>query len=159
MAQSLEQAVNRGEDTSLRGQRDVTSWEHFSHDADIGVVGIGPTKAEAFRQAALALTAVVTDPSGVKPIHPVPVFCQAPSDELLLVEWLNALVYEMAVRTMLFGDFAVEIDAGELRATAYGERVDVDRHEPAVEIKGATLTALQVVESPDGWRVQCVVDV
>jgi tRNA nucleotidyltransferase (CCA-adding enzyme) len=137
----------------------ASSWAHFSHDADIGVVGIGPTKAEAFRQAAFALTAVVTDPSRVKPGQPVPVSCQAQSDEMLLVEWLNALVYEMAVRTMLFGDFAVAIEGGELHATAYGEPVDVDRHEPAVEIKGATLTALQVVESPDGWRVQCVVDV
>jgi tRNA nucleotidyltransferase (CCA-adding enzyme) len=136
-----------------------SSWEHFSHDADIGVVGIGPTKAEAFRQAALALTSVVTDPSSVKPVQPVPIFCQAPSDELLLVEWLNALVYEMAVRTMLFGDFAVEIEGRELRATAYGEAVDRDRHEPAVEIKGATLTALQVAEGADGWRAQCVVDV
>jgi tRNA nucleotidyltransferase (CCA-adding enzyme) len=107
----------------------------------------------------LALTAVVTEPNSVKPVQPVPVFCQAPSDELLLVEWLNALVYEMAVRTMLFGDFAVEIEGGELRATAYGEPVDVDRHEPAVEIKGATLTALQVTEGADGWRAQCVVDV
>lgn len=136
-----------------------SSWEHFSHDADIGVVGIGPTKAEAFRQAALALTAVVTDPRKVELLEPVPVFCQAQSDELLLVEWLNALIYEMAVRRMLFGDYAVEIEGGELRATAHGEPVDVDRHEPAVEIKGATLTALQVAESPDGWRVQCVVDV
>jgi SHS2 domain-containing protein len=136
-----------------------SSWAHFSHDADIGVVGIGPTKAEAFRQAALALTAVITDPSSVRPQQPVPVFCQAGSDDLLLVEWLNALVYEMAVRTMLFGDFAVEIEGEELRATAYGEPVDIVRHEPAVEVKGATLTALQVAESPDGWRVQCVVDV
>jgi SHS2 domain-containing protein len=137
----------------------ASSWAHFSHDADIGVVGIGSTKAEAFRQAALALTAVITDPSNVRPVQPVPVFCQAQSDEMLLVEWLNALVYEMAVRTMLFGDFAVEIEAGDLRGTAYGEPVDLGRHEPAVEIKGATLTALQVAEGPDGWRVQCVVDV
>jgi tRNA nucleotidyltransferase (CCA-adding enzyme) len=135
------------------------SWAHFSHDADIGVVGVGPTKAEAFRQAALALTAVVTDPGGVRPLQPVPVFCQAPSDELLLVEWLNALIYEMAVRTMLFADFAVEIEEGQLRATAYGEPVDIGRHEPAVEIKGATLTALHVAEGPGGWRAQCVVDV
>jgi tRNA nucleotidyltransferase (CCA-adding enzyme) len=137
----------------------TSSWEHFSHDADIGVVGIGPTKAEAFRQAALALTAVIADPSSVRPVQPVPVSCQAGNDELLLVEWLNALVYEMAVRAMLFGDFAVEIEGEELRATAYGEPVDVDRHEPAVEIKGATLTALRVAEGPDGWRAQCVVDV
>lgn len=137
----------------------TSSWAHFSHDADIGVVGVGPTKAEAFRQAALALTAVVTDPSGIRQRQSVPVCCQAQSDEMLLVEWLNALVYEMAARGMLFGDFGVEIDGGELRGTAYGEPVDIGRHEPAVEIKGATLTALQVAEGPDGWRAQCVVDV
>ncbi len=147
--------VGMGQQVATTG----SSWAHFSHDADIGVVGIGETKAEAFRQAALALTAVITDPSGVRPVQPVPVVCQAQTDELLLVEWLNALVYEMAVRTMLFGDFAVHIQGEELRATAYGEPVDRDRHEPAVEIKGATLTALQVAHSPAGWRVQCVVDV
>ncbi|MDP1570990.1 MAG: archease [Vicinamibacterales bacterium] len=134
-------------------------WEHFPHDADIGIVGAGPTRAEAFRQAALALTAVVTDPANVAHLHAVPVMCQAPTDELLLVEWLNALIYEMAVRAMLFGDFAIEIAGGELRATAYGEAVDIARHEPAVEIKGATLTALRVAHGPDGWRAQCVVDV
>ena len=137
----------------------MMSWTHFPHDADIGVVGIGPTKAEAFRQAALALTAVVTDPEKVIRTHAVPLMCQAPNDDLLLVEWLNAIIYEMAVRAMLFGDFTVEIEGGELRGTAFGEAVDIDRHEPAVEIKGATLTALEVTHGPEGWRAQCVVDV
>ena len=135
------------------------SWAHFAHDADIGVRGVGPTKAEAFRQAALALTAVVSDPAGVRAIDAVSVFCQAPSDDLLLVEWLNALIYEMAVRGMVFGDFAIDIDGGSLRATAYGEAVDIARHEPAVEAKGATLTMLQVGQDADGWHAQCVVDV
>ena len=137
----------------------AATWAHFPHDADIGIVGTGPTKAEAFRQAALALTAVVADLATVSPAAPVPITCEAPTDELLLVEWLNAVVFEMAVRHMLFGDYRVEIDDGRLRATAYGEPVDVERHQPAVEIKGATLTALQVANGPDGWRVQCVVDV
>jgi SHS2 domain-containing protein len=135
------------------------AWEHFPHDADIGVRGIGPTKAEAFRQAALALTAVVTDPAAVRAIEAVPVRCEAPDDELLLIEWLNALIYEMTVRAMVFGDFSIEIDGHTLRATACGEAVDVARHEPAVEIKGATLTALQVHRDGDAWRAQCVVDV
>ena len=139
--------------------RSKASWAHFPHDADIGVVGVGPTEAEAFRQAALALTAVVTDPATVQTLESVPVACEAANDELLLVEWLNALVFEMAVRGMVFGDFAVELDKGRLRATARGEPVDVARHEPAVEVKGATMTALQVTEGPDGWRAQCVVDV
>lgn len=137
----------------------MTSWMHFPHDADIGVAGTGATKAEAFRQTALALTAVVTDPGKVQPAERVPITVEASSDELLLVEWLNAIVYEMAVRSMVFGDFAVEIDDGRLRATAFGEAVDVERHEPAVEVKGATMTALSVARGEDGWRAQCVVDV
>ena len=40
-------------------------WEHFPHDADIGVRGYGPTMAAAFEQAALALTGVVTDPAHI----------------------------------------------------------------------------------------------
>lgn len=135
------------------------SWAHFPHVADIGVSGTGPTKAEAFRQAALALTAVVTDLSLVHALTPVTIECSAPNDEVLLVEWLNALIYEMSVRSMLFADYAVEIAGGELRATAWGEPVDRERHEPAVEVKGATMTELSVAPVNDGWRAQCVVDV
>jgi tRNA nucleotidyltransferase (CCA-adding enzyme) len=137
----------------------AAGWEHFSHEADIGLVGIGPTMAESFRQAALALTAVVTDPASVRPIVSVPLVCRAPTDDLLLVDWLNTIVYEMSTRAMLFGDFVVQISDGELRATAWGETVDLERHEPAVEVKGATLTALHVRSTPAGWRAQCVVDV
>jgi RNA-splicing ligase RtcB len=36
-------------------------WEHFPHEADTGVRGIGASPAEAFEQAAIALTAVITD--------------------------------------------------------------------------------------------------
>ena len=32
-------------------------WEHFEHDADVGVRGWGNTRAEAFEQAAVAMTA------------------------------------------------------------------------------------------------------
>ena len=144
------------------GQSDqplAARWEHFSHEADIGLVGIGPTMAESFRQAAFALTAVVTDPALVRPTIGVPIVCTAPTDDLLLVEWLNGIVYEMSTRRMLFGDFAVETCDGELRATAWGETVDPERHEPAVEVKGATLTALTVRSDSTGWRAQCVVDV
>lgn len=137
----------------------VPTWEHFPHDADIGIAGTGPTKAEAFRQTALALTAVVTDLARVQPLAPVSLVCRAPNDELLLVEWLNAVIYEMSVRSMLFADFAVEIDGGEVRATAWGEPVDRARHEPAVEVKGATMTALSVAPVDGRWRAQCVVDV
>ncbi len=135
-------------------------WEHFDHGADIGVRGVGPTREAAFEQIALALTGVVTAPSAVRPRIAVAITCEAPGDELLVVEWLNALVYEMATRHLLFGAFTVTIDGTRLAATAAGEPVDPARHEPAVEVKGATYTALHVGQRADGaWVAECVVDV
>ena len=136
------------------------SWEHFAHDADIGVRGFGATMAEAFENAAVALTAVVTEPASVAPEVAVELACAAPDRELLLAEWLNALVYEMATRRMLFRRFRVQLGVDSLRATAWGESLDVARHQPAAEVKGATLTALSVGQLAGGrWRAQCVVDV
>ena len=138
----------------------ATRWEHFAHGADIGIRGIGQTKEAAFEQIALALTSVMTDLELVRPEHSVSIDCEAPNDELLLVDWLNALVYEMATRRMLFSAFTVRIEASHLHATIWGEPVDRARHEPAVEVKGATYTALRVERLEDThWLVQCVVDV
>ena len=134
--------------------------EHFAHGADVGIRGIGPTCDAAFEQAALALSAVVTDVSQVAPLEPVEIDCAAPRGELLLVDWLNRLIYEMAVRHMIFGRFAVTVSGTRLHAVAWGERVDRERHAPAVEPKGATFTALKLEQRPDGdWLAQCVIDV
>jgi SHS2 domain-containing protein len=138
----------------------VRRWEHFPHGADVGVRGIGASEEEAFVAAASALTAAVVDPERVDPREPVSICCEAPDHELLLVDWLNALVYEMACRGMLFSRFDLRIEANRLTATAWGEKVDVARHCPAVEVKGATLTALRVARTGEGdWIAQCVVDV
>ena len=137
----------------------MAGWEHYEHEADIGVRGFGATKTEAFEQTALALTAVVADPAVVAPRERVQIRCEAPDDELLLAEWLNRLVYEMATRRMLFSKFNVSIESARLSAEAWGEPVDVARHHPAVEVKGATYTTLRVAPHADGWVAQTVVDV
>ncbi len=135
-------------------------WEHFEHRADIGVRGVGDTLAEAFAQAAVALCAIVTDPARVRPREAVTLHCEAPDRELLLVDWLNALIFEMATRRMLFSRFDVHLEDGRLRARAWGEPLEVARHRPAVEVKGATYTELRVCRDAQGrWVAQCVVDV
>lgn len=135
-------------------------WEHFSHEADIGVRGLGATLEQAFEQAALALTAVITDLAAVAPREMIRLACDAPDAELLLVDWLNVLIYEMATRNMLFSRFEVHLEGTHLSAQVWGEALEVARHHPAVEVKGATYTALKVMQQPDGgWIAQCVVDV
>jgi len=135
-------------------------WEHFPHSADIGIRGIGASLGEAFEQAGIALVAVITDPGMVDAKASVAIRCEAPDHEVLLTDWLNALILEMSTRGMLFGRFDVDIADHRLEATVWGEAVDRQRHHPAVEVKGATYTELSVARRGDGrWIAQCVVDV
>jgi SHS2 domain-containing protein len=135
-------------------------WETFHHEADIGVRGFGPTCERAFEAAALAVTGVITDPSQVRPSQRVEIRCSGPDLELLFYAWMNALVTEIALRRMLFSRFELAIEGQDLRAALWGEPVDVARHDPAVEVKGATFTELCVRElAPGAWMAQCVVDV
>jgi tRNA nucleotidyltransferase (CCA-adding enzyme) len=135
-------------------------WEHVEHDADIGLRASAASREGLLEAMAEALMALITDPAGVRTAESVAIHCEAPDDALLLVDWLNALVYEMATRGMLFGDWEVTLHDRVLDAVARGERVDRLRHEPVVEVKGATYTALSVSRDSAGtWHAQCVVDV
>lgn len=141
---------------------DLARWEHFRHGADIGIRGVGRTRAQAFEQAALALSAVVTAPDQIRSRIAVPIHIERndAGDEFLFLDWINALIFEMATRSMLFARFQVVLDDMGLSATAWGEPVDVARHCPAAEPKGATFTELAVRQAGDGsWIAQCVVDV
>ena len=138
----------------------MAAWEHFPHGADIGIRGHGATVEQAFEQAALAMSAIVADPEGVGEQARVNICAEAPDLEILLVRWLNAIIFEMATRSMLFSRYSVEIDGENAKGIAWGEPVEVARHEPAVELKGATMTELSVHQGTDQtWFAQCVVDV
>ena len=135
------------------------AFETFAHDADVGVRGRGATLAEALASAGRALTSVVTDPACVREVLSLEIACDAPDPDTLLFDWLNALVYEMATRRVLFARFEVKVGGSRLTARAFGEPVDVARHQPAVEVKGATWTGLRVAREGGGWVAECVVDV
>ncbi len=134
--------------------------EQFAHDADIGVRGIAMSREAAFEQAAIALMSIITDVSSIRARTKVDISCEAPDDELLLVDWLNALIYRVSAERLLFGRFSVHLSDHRLHAEAWGEPLSLERHAPSVEPKGATYTALKVVRGPGGvWTAQCVVDV
>jgi SHS2 domain-containing protein len=146
--------------TRMAATKHMPGWEHFSHGADVGVRGFGGSVEEAFEQAALALTAVVAEVSTIGQSETVEIHCEAPDVELLFVSWLNAVIYEMAVRGMLFSKFHVVVSDGSLTGTLAGEKADPERHDVVVEAKGATVTALKVSRDSNGrWIAQCIVDV
>ncbi|MHC4648829.1 MAG: archease [Planctomycetota bacterium] len=120
----------------MSDQTEKTGWEHFPHQADIGVRGWGLTIEQAFEQVAVALTAVITEPDKVRPAQKVEIQCNAQDRELLLVDWLSSVLYEMATRKMLFSRFEVNIGKNHLTAAAWGQQIEIST-----------------------WVAQCVVDV
>ena len=146
-------------DQDLR-EMQTPSWNHIEHGADIGLHATAGTREGLFETMGEALTAVITDPASVRADQRVDIHCEAPDDGMLLVDWLNALIYEMATRRMLFGKWRVALDGHKLDAVVKGEIVDRARHRPVVEVKGATYTALSIDEDAAGnWHAECVVDV
>ena len=107
------------------------------------------------------MTAVVTH-ARVNPKVEVEVSCQAPDLELLFVEWLNAIIYEMAVRNMLFARFAVTIEGtrlkgrcGASRSMSRGMRRPVSRRARPTPPEGSprkrTVRGRQAVSSTCEW--------
>jgi SHS2 domain-containing protein len=132
--------------------------DYFEHDADIGVVGRGATLEEAFESAAAATFGVMVDLAAVRPEQSVTLDFEEADVEIALVRWLNLLLGLSHEHGLIFSRFWIERDGVRWRGGASGEpwRRDLER---GVEVKGATLTMLQVKEEHDGWRARCVVDV
>lgn len=108
----------------------------------------------------MSLMAVICSPEKVEPREAVQIRCQADENDLLFIDWINSLIYEIDIRKMLFSRFEVRLDGLHLSADAWGEPTDPDKHELAVEVKAATYMALKVFLNPQQqWVAQCVVDV
>ena len=134
-------------------------WEHYEHGgAGIGVRGFGSTEGDAFEQAALALTAAVTDPGGVAARERVVIRCHAPTEDLLLAAWLDAVRRKMKSSRMLFSRFEVWLDGLRLTAHAWGEPVSPERHPLRLELKRPRPHTPRVARHGEGWLAQAIMD-
>lgn len=130
----------------------------FEHGADVGIYGRGPDPAAAFRAAARAMFALMTDPDKVEPREQVAFAFDEPDVELALVTWLNLLLAHAADRGLALGRFMLRRQGAHWQCEAWGEPWRAGL-EPGTGVKGATLTMLSVTERGGTWDARCVVDV
>jgi len=133
-------------------------YTYFEHDADMGIVGRGDSIEEAFEHAAAAVFAMMSDPARIRPQASVAIEFEEADAELALVTWLNLLLGQARSHALIFGRFRLRRDGTHWSGTAEGEpwRAGLER---GVEVKGATLTGLAVMQQDGTWEVRCVVDV
>jgi len=137
----------------------AASWEHFAHQADIGIRGRGRTPAQAFEQAAIGLMAIMSDPKTIRPLRCFSLECRSTSLELLFLEWLNQVIYEVETKHMLFRYFRITMTESTLYADLWGEPIDLKKHQPKTAPKAATYHKLSVEQTQGRWYAQAVIDV
>lgn len=135
-------------------------FEILEHTADAGVLARGHTLAEAFVHAAQGMFSIMVNLDGVREVEQRSIAVTGRDWPGLLVAWLSELLYYSDVDGLLFKRFEIEdFQPYALRALAYGERVDRERHELGTGVKAVTRHILEIEEGPEGWRVQVLLDI
>lgn len=141
---------------------DLTGLKHkiIDHTADICVRVFGNSLEEIFVGSSKAMMEIITDVEKVNPSKEILIKAQGENYEELLVKWLQEILYVHEVKKMVFKDFEIKIENGtKAVGKAYGEKIDVDRHEFYSNIKAVTYHNLKIISSKDKYRVDIVFDI
>ena len=132
--------------------------------ADVAFRAWGPSLEAAFRESARATTGVMVDDlASVRPLERRAVTLRAQDPEMLLLDYLQELVYyKDAERLFLLPEslsIRAEADGCRLEGTLAGEPVDRARHALGGDVKAVTLHRFRVYREDGGWVAEAVLDV
>jgi SHS2 domain-containing protein len=135
-------------------------FEVFETTADKGIRAWASDLPGLFRSAALGLWSLMVAQEGVSASEAFPVDVEGPDVEILLVGWLNELLYLYEVESFAGADVTIRVlTDSRLRAEVRGERFDPARHQIVGHVKAVTYHGLRVQRGADGWEARVVVDV
>jgi SHS2 domain-containing protein len=139
----------------------TTGFTFIDHTADVGVRAWGGSEEAVFEEAAKGMFSLVCDPQTVGSEETLSVSVEAPpaDHELLLVAWLNELLYLFEARRILFSEFRVlELGESTLKAEVAGEALG-SHHAVCGGVKAATYHGLKLARTKDGWEAEVILDV
>ena len=132
----------------------------LEHTADAGIIARGGTLNELFANAALGMFSLMAELGGVREREQRQIELTARDVQGLLVNWLSELLFYVDAEEMLFSRFEIdELSDTRLRARAWGERIDRDRHELHFGIKAVTRHMLEVVKESGRYRATVLFDI
>lgn len=132
--------------------------------ADAAFEARGSTAGEMFMASAEAVLAVMCDnPGDISPIRRIETAIEETSAEMLLMRYLEDIIYHKDAGSLLLRPVSVTMtdggDAWRCEAVFEGERIDSGRHRMLVDVKAVTLHRFRVEETAEGWRATVVLDI
>lgn len=138
-------------------------YRFLNHTADVAFEATAATRDELFAEALAAFTDTLTERDWIEERLSRSFELRASALDLLLVVWLEELLYVFEIEGLLFRRVETRLEEdGEgykLTAEAWGEVRDEERHGLKVLVKAVTYHGLEVVETPDGWRARVIFDI
>ncbi|HVO83796.1 MAG TPA: archease [Syntrophobacteria bacterium] len=135
------------------------SYELIDHTADVGIRVMAASPDALFETAALALTELMTDTTKVEPRLERTVKLRGESLDLLLVCWLQEILFLMDTEGLVFSVFEVRIEGAALHATLRGEPFNPEVHPRKSEVKAVTYHHLEVATHNDRWEARVILDI
>ena len=135
-------------------------FEVIDHTADIGIVAYGADIKQVFANAALGLFNLMADLDDFEEGLQRDLELSAEDVEVLLIEWLNELIYIFDVEHIIFKKFEIEkLTSTEVKARCFGEKMKPGQHKLKREIKAATYHMLRISKEDGTYKVQVIFDI
>jgi SHS2 domain-containing protein len=136
----------------------------LEHTADAYVEAYGANLEEAFENAALASTDVMTKLEKVEAQKEKSFVIKASDEYALLYSWLEEVLLEFELKGKLYSRFEVsdikETSEGfKLHARGWGEYYDSEKHPSKVGIKSVTYHRMEIVKKPESVTVRFILDI
>ena len=136
------------------------SYRILEHTADIGIKAYGADLKQAYVNAAKGLFSLITDMRKIKAVTFRDIDVNAADADILLVTWLNELIYLFDTENILFRQFQIsELQKTRLKARAYGEKVDSRRHAIKIGVKSTTYHMLRIEQTDNGYLARVIFDI
>lgn len=138
----------------------MVRFRQFPHTADLGLFIYGRGPRNLYRNGLEALAVLLADPAGVKPAKRYRLAVRAASDLDRLLGLLREALYLHDAREVYFARAVVDRCTGrDVRATLWGEPIDVRRHRPRNEIKAVTFHGAELRKIGRRLRARVIFDI
>lgn len=151
----------------------MKKYTFIDHTADMGMIAYGNTLKELFTNAAMAVFTTIAELNSITETVSMKIDVEIDTSastqlksgvssqvEELIVEWLRELLFQHEVEEIFFKRVDIQkLSETSVSAIAYGEPIDLSRHEFNTEIKNVTYHKLSVKKLKHGvWQAQVIFD-
>lgn len=139
------------------------SYKFLEHTADILFQAQADTLPELFIQCGLAVEESQVQLDKVEAKEKVSFEKKGKKIDLLLFDFLDELIFYKDAEQLVFSQFEIKIEGKEgsyrLKCTAAGEKINVKKHQPKVDVKAITLHQFEVKKENGVWKAQVLIDI